>query len=68
MGNGLERQESGISILGDLGEVCLFSKGEVTSAATDSKKVTRSLTISTSSFMGKKTGISIFPIEKRPCV
>ncbi|KAM7326041.1 hypothetical protein ACRRTK_014519 [Alexandromys fortis] len=45
MGIGLERQESGISILGDLGEVCMFSKGEVTSAATESKEVTR-LTLS----------------------
>lgn len=50
-GKGLEREESGVIILGNLGEVCLSSKRQVTSASVDSKMGTRSLTKPILSFL-----------------
>lgn len=63
MSESLGREESRISILGELGEVCLYGKRWAGSASTDSKKVTRSLKKPT-----LKGGISFPPWRRGPCV
>lgn len=61
------REESKIIILGNLGEVCLYSKRRVGSASTDSKRINRSLTKSTLSFPdGIQEFDFIFSIEETP--
>lgn len=51
MGIGLGKEESGMIVLGNLGEGLLYSKRWVGSASTDSQKITRSLTQSTPSIL-----------------
>ena len=66
MGIGLGREESGMIVLGNLGEVHLYSKRRVRSASTDSQEVTKSLTQSTSSILACNTCIFISSTEKMP--
>jgi hypothetical protein len=68
MSSSLGREESGITFLENLGEVCFYSKRWVRSASTDGKKVTRWLTKSICRLLDGKAGIFISFSEKAPHV